>query len=104
MHAVTLKPLIAAVNSITYGGGLELVCNCDLIVVSMHAAFALLEACWGLITTQGGVSCAPCDPMLWDHLLTLSPGILCLAAIVGHQVHACPPTHHLHRSVLTCMH
>jgi enoyl-CoA hydratase/carnithine racemase len=38
------KPIIAAVNGITMGGGFEMVANCDMVVASTSAIFALPEA------------------------------------------------------------
>ncbi|MET0821307.1 MAG: enoyl-CoA hydratase-related protein [Aeromicrobium sp.] len=48
-------PMIAAVNGLAYGGGLELVLACDLCVSSEDAIFALSEAARGLLASGGGL-------------------------------------------------
>ena len=48
------KPLIAAVNGVAYGGGLEVVLVCDLVIAAEHAAFAVPEVRWGLMPGWGG--------------------------------------------------
>lgn len=47
------KPIIAAVNGITMGGGFEMVANCDLVVASTSAMFALPEAKRGIVPVAG---------------------------------------------------
>lgn len=47
------KPIIAAVNGITMGGGFEMVANCDLVVASTTATFALPEAKRGIVPVAG---------------------------------------------------
>jgi enoyl-CoA hydratase/carnithine racemase len=49
------KPIIAAVNGITMGGGFEMVANCDMIVASEHAIFALPEAKRGIVAVAGSI-------------------------------------------------
>lgn len=49
------KPLIAAVEGIAYGGGLELVLACDLVVAGRSARFGLPEASRGVVATCGGL-------------------------------------------------
>ncbi|MFI5953196.1 enoyl-CoA hydratase/isomerase family protein [Cryptosporangium sp. NPDC051539] len=49
------KPLIAAVNGLAYGGGLEIVLACDLAVASETATFALPEVRRGVLATGGGL-------------------------------------------------
>ncbi|SCW81207.1 enoyl-CoA hydratase [Sphingobium faniae] len=49
------KPLIAAVDGPAYGGGFEIVLNCDLVVASTTAKFALSEVRWGLLASGGGM-------------------------------------------------
>lgn len=49
------KPLIAAVNGLAFGGGLELVLNCDLAVASESATFAFPEVSRGVVASQGGI-------------------------------------------------
>jgi len=49
------KPVIAAVNGLAYGGGLELVLACDLAVCSEQALFALPEVKRGVLATGGGL-------------------------------------------------
>ncbi|CCA67917.1 related to enoyl-CoA hydratase [Serendipita indica DSM 11827] len=49
------KPLIAAINGIAYGGGMELTVNCDLVVASEDAKFALPEVSRGVVAAQGGI-------------------------------------------------
>ncbi|KAJ6157875.1 enoyl-CoA hydratase/isomerase family protein [Penicillium chermesinum] len=52
------KPIIAAVNGICMGGGFEMVANCDLVIASSTATFALPE------TKRGIVAVAGCLPRL----------------------------------------
>ncbi|KAF7193605.1 Mevalonyl-coenzyme A hydratase sidH [Pseudocercospora fuligena] len=47
------KPIIAAVNGITMGGGFEMVANCDLIVAASSAVFALPEVKRGIVPVAG---------------------------------------------------
>ncbi|KAJ7472290.1 enoyl-CoA hydratase/carnithine racemase [Mycena galericulata] len=49
------KPFIAAVNGSTFGGGTELILNCDLVVASKDAVFGLPEVKRGVIAIQGGI-------------------------------------------------
>lgn len=49
------KPIIAAVNGGAYGGGLEMVLNCDYVVAGDNAKFALPEVKRGVIAIQGGI-------------------------------------------------
>jgi crotonobetainyl-CoA hydratase len=49
------KPLVAAVNGLAYGGGLELVLACDLVVSARHATFALPEVRRGILASGGGL-------------------------------------------------
>lgn len=53
------KPLIAAVEGLAFGGGMEIVLACDLVVASTTAQFGLPEIKRGLIAAYGGVFRAP---------------------------------------------
>lgn len=48
------KPVIAAVNGLCLGGGVEILAACDLAVASEHAEFALAEPLVGLAALGGG--------------------------------------------------
>ncbi|WEK52457.1 MAG: enoyl-CoA hydratase/isomerase family protein [Candidatus Kaistia colombiensis] len=48
------KPTIAAVNGLAFGGGLEIVACCDLIVAEAHATLALPEISLGTFPGSGG--------------------------------------------------
>lgn len=50
-----LKPVIAAVNGLAYGGGTEIIVNCDLIVASSKATFALPEVKRGVVAIAGAL-------------------------------------------------
>ncbi|TIA20216.1 ClpP/crotonase [Aureobasidium pullulans] len=47
------KPIIAAVNGITMGGGFEMVANCDLVVAVSTAIFSLPEVKRGIVPVAG---------------------------------------------------
>jgi enoyl-CoA hydratase/carnithine racemase len=53
------KPLIAAVNGVALGGGLELVLACDVVVAAEHARLGLPEPRVGLMAAAGGVHRLP---------------------------------------------
>ncbi len=48
------KPVIAAVNGLALGGGLEIVASCDLAIAAGHAEFGLPEPKVGLAALGGG--------------------------------------------------
>jgi len=50
----TWKPIIAAVNGLALGGGLEMVLACDIRIASENAIFGLPEVKWGMIPGSGG--------------------------------------------------
>ena len=54
-----VKPLIAAVNGVALGGGLELALACDIIVAAEHATLGLTEPRVGLLAAAGGVHRLP---------------------------------------------
>ncbi|TKA68049.1 hypothetical protein B0A49_08589 [Cryomyces minteri] len=49
------KPVIAAVNGICFGGGCEMIINCDMVVASRKATFALPEVKRGVIALAGAL-------------------------------------------------
>ena len=53
------KPIIAAVNGVAMGGGLEMAMACDIIVAEDHARLALPEPKVGLMAGAGGVHRLP---------------------------------------------
>ncbi len=53
------KPIIAAVNGVALGGGLEIALACDVIVAAEHATLGLPEPRVGLMAAAGGVHRLP---------------------------------------------
>jgi crotonobetainyl-CoA hydratase len=49
------KPVIAAVNGLALGGGLELALAADLVVIAEHAELALPEVRVGVVADSGGL-------------------------------------------------
>jgi crotonobetainyl-CoA hydratase len=48
-------PVIARVNGLAYGGGMEMVLGCDIVIAAEHARFALPEAKVGRLPLDGGM-------------------------------------------------
>jgi len=53
------KPVIAALNGYTLGGGVEIALACDLIVAAEHVEFALPELPLGLVPDAGAIQRIP---------------------------------------------
>jgi enoyl-CoA hydratase/carnithine racemase len=56
---LTTKPLLAAVNGLALGGGLELALACDLRIAASHARFGLPEIKVGVLAGAGGCTRLP---------------------------------------------
>lgn len=50
-----LKPVIAAVNGLAYGGGCEMIINADMVVAAPTATFALPEVKRGVVALAGAL-------------------------------------------------
>ena len=55
MRKTIKTPVIARVNGLTLGGGLEMVMGCDIVIASYTARFALPEAKVGRVPLDGGM-------------------------------------------------
>ena len=53
------KPVVAALNGVAFGGGLELALVCDLRTAAPHATLALPETTLGIIPGAGGTQRLP---------------------------------------------
>ncbi|CAK7225743.1 hypothetical protein SCUCBS95973_005966 [Sporothrix curviconia] len=49
------KPVIAAVNGICFGGGMEITTNCDMVVAAQSAKFSLPEVKRGVVAIAGAL-------------------------------------------------
>lgn len=73
------KPVIAAINGVCLGGGLELALACDLRLASDNATFGLPEVRWAIIPGQGGTQRLP---------RTVPPGIALEMILTGQSITA----------------
>jgi crotonobetainyl-CoA hydratase len=53
------KPVIAALNGLAIGGGLELAVACDMIIAAEHVEFALPEMPLGIVPDAGAIQRLP---------------------------------------------
>ncbi len=71
-----VKPVIAAVNGLAFGGGMELTLACDLRVASEGTRFAMPEVKWAMFPGAGGTVRLPRQmpfPRAMEMLLTGEP-------------------------------
>jgi len=62
------KPIIAAVNGGAFGGGTEMILNCDIVIAEENAKFGLPEVKRGVIAAAGGTTILHCDRPFWSHI------------------------------------
>jgi crotonobetainyl-CoA hydratase len=53
------KPVIAALNGLTIGGGFEIALSCDLVIAADHVQFALPEMPLGIVPDAGALQRLP---------------------------------------------
>ena len=53
------QPVIAAINGVASGGGLELALDCDVRIAAEHAQMGLTETSWAIIPGAGGTQRLP---------------------------------------------
>ena len=53
------KPIIAAVNGGAFGGGTEMILNCDIVIAEENAKFGLPEVKRGVVASAGGINYPP---------------------------------------------
>jgi enoyl-CoA hydratase/carnithine racemase len=53
------KPVVAAVNGLAFGGGLQLALACDLRLAGARAEFASMEMRWAIVPDLGGTERLP---------------------------------------------
>lgn len=58
-HSMAHQPLIAAINGVALGGGLEIALACDLRIASSNARFGLPEISVGVLAGAGGCTRLP---------------------------------------------
>ncbi|MFZ0698766.1 MAG: enoyl-CoA hydratase/isomerase family protein [Thermoplasmata archaeon] len=89
------KPVIAAINGICLGGGLELALACDIRLASENASFGLPEVRWAIIPGQGGTQRLPrtVPPgVALEMMLTAEPIDAARAAAIGLVNRVYPPS------------
>jgi E-phenylitaconyl-CoA hydratase len=69
-----LKPIIAAINGLAVGGGLELALACDIRICSDNAMMGLTEVQWGIIPGGGGTQRLPRVVSLSDAMKMIFTG------------------------------
>jgi len=87
------KPVIAAVNGVCLGGGLELALACDIRLASANATFGLPEVRWAIIPGQGGTQRLPRTvppAVALEMILTARPITARRAAAIGLVNHVYP--------------
>ncbi|KAI8329104.1 ClpP/crotonase-like domain-containing protein [Blakeslea trispora] len=50
------KPVIAAVNGFALGGGMEMVCSCNMVIATERSQFGLPEVKQGVVIAAGGLA------------------------------------------------
>jgi len=74
------KPVIAAINGICYGGGVELAISCDILIASDDAEFCLVENQLGAIPASGA-----CNRLLYYVGVAKTKELIITAAPIGAQ-------------------
>ena len=77
--------MIAAVNGGAYGGGTEMILNCDIVVAGEDATIALPEVKRGVFAAMGGQSY--CDTFFNNPHSKISVVPPRIGRVAGHQVY-----------------